>query len=210
MVSELPETTYAVLGLVDKLPGSSGYELVAVADRSFAHFWPISQTLLYKELNRLAELGWVVASRVEQARSPTKSVYRSTPSGREALAGWLATTSQHTESFRSSFLLRFFLAHLMSARHLHALLGDYRCSLVERRDDLTAIVAGLEDLLPGWSHARSNEVVRHTGKRQQPPRGPQRGSWLRSEMYARKGRRTERGYGFGESRRVRGPSATRR
>ena len=47
MVSELPETTYAVLGLVDKLPGSSGYELGAVADRSFAHFWPISQTLLY-------------------------------------------------------------------------------------------------------------------------------------------------------------------
>ncbi len=144
MVSELPETSYAVLGLVDKLPGSSGYELVAVANRSFAHFWPISQTLLYKELNRLAELGWVVASRVEQARSPTKSVYRSTPSGREALAGWLATTSQHTESFRSSFLLRFFLAHLMSARHLHALLGDYRRSLVERRDDLTDIVAGLE------------------------------------------------------------------
>ncbi len=106
MVSELPETTYAVLGLVDKLPGSSGYELVAVADRSFAHFWPISQTLLYKELNRLAELGWVVASRVERARSPTKSVYRSTPSGREALAGWLATMSQHTESFRSSWVLR--------------------------------------------------------------------------------------------------------
>lgn len=47
MVSEMPETTYAVLGLVDRLPGSSGYELVAVTDRSFAHFWPISQTLLY-------------------------------------------------------------------------------------------------------------------------------------------------------------------
>ena len=30
-MSEHPETTYAVLGLVDKLPGSSGYESAGVA-----------------------------------------------------------------------------------------------------------------------------------------------------------------------------------
>jgi hypothetical protein len=56
LAAELPDSTYAVLGLVDNVPGSSGYDLVAVVGRSFAHFWPTSQTLLYRELDRLRDL----------------------------------------------------------------------------------------------------------------------------------------------------------
>ena len=78
MTAELPDTTYAVLGLIDKVPNASGYDLVAVAGRSFAHFWPISQTLLYRELERLAELGWVAATRVDQIRAPSKWTYQTT------------------------------------------------------------------------------------------------------------------------------------
>jgi hypothetical protein len=35
-MSEHPEPTYAVLGLVDKLPGSSGYELAGVAAKDIS------------------------------------------------------------------------------------------------------------------------------------------------------------------------------
>ena len=62
----LPESTYAVLGLVDKVPDSSGYDLASVASISFALFWPVSRTLLYRELERLTELEWVDASPLEQ------------------------------------------------------------------------------------------------------------------------------------------------
>lgn len=140
MATSLPESTYAVLGLVDKLPGSSGYDLVAVADRSFAHFWPISQTLLYRELNRLAELGWVSATRVEQTRSPGKWIYECTPSGRGAMAGWLAAPVEHAGTFRSGFLLRFFFAHLMSPAQVRSVLADYRTALTTQRDAFSVLI----------------------------------------------------------------------
>lgn len=145
MVGKVPETTYAVLGLVDKLPGSSGYELVAIAGRSFAHFWPISQTLLYRELNRLAELGWATASRVEQGRAPSKWIYQTTPAGQEILTAWLATALEPIEMFRSGFLLRFFFAHRTSRTQRRSLLADYRTMLTVQCDEFAAVVDKLGD-----------------------------------------------------------------
>jgi DNA-binding PadR family transcriptional regulator len=72
----LPDSAYGVLGLVDKVPNSSRYELLGVADRSFAYFWPISQTLLYRELDRLTRLGWLTATRVIQTRAHERGVNR--------------------------------------------------------------------------------------------------------------------------------------
>jgi DNA-binding PadR family transcriptional regulator len=63
-------STYAVLGLVDKVPDSSGYDLAAIADRSLHYFWPVSHTLMYRELKRLTDLGWVASHRVEQVVAP--------------------------------------------------------------------------------------------------------------------------------------------
>jgi DNA-binding PadR family transcriptional regulator len=138
-----PETTYAVLGLVDKVPGSSGYDLVAIADRSFAHFWPISQTLLYRELNRLAELGWVTAQRIDEGRSPTKWIYYTTSSGQAVLVEWLAKPAERISTFRSGFLLRFFFAHRMPPEKVSSLLIDYQADLTTHRDDYAALVEKL-------------------------------------------------------------------
>lgn len=135
-----PETTFAVLGLVDKVPGSSGYDLAAIADRSFAYFWPISQTLLYRELNRLAELGWVTARRVDEGRSPPKWIYHTTPSGQAVLLEWLATPAERISTFRSGFLLRFFFAHPMPAEKVSSLLAEYHDELTAQRGELEAIV----------------------------------------------------------------------
>jgi PadR family transcriptional regulator, regulatory protein AphA len=136
----LPDTTYAVLGLIDKVPGSSGYELVAVAGRSFAYFWPISQTLLYRELDRLTGLGWVAATRVEQLHAPGKWTYRTTPAGQRALAEWLATSSPGTSSFRSGMLLRCFFAYRMHPDQVRSLLSAYRSALQAQQEELVAIM----------------------------------------------------------------------
>ena len=136
MAAELPDTTYAVLGLIDKVPGASGYELVAVAGRSFAHFWPISQTLLYRELDRLANLGWVAATRVEQLHAPSKWTYHTTAAGQQALAGWLAAPTPATSSFRSGVLLRFFFSYRMHPDQVGSLLADYRSTLQAQQEEL--------------------------------------------------------------------------
>ena len=140
MATSLPDTTYAVLGLIDKVPGASGYELVAVAGRSFAHFWPISQTLLYRELDRLTGLGWVAATRVEQLHAPGKWTYRITAAGQQGLADWLATPIPATSSFRSGALLRFFFAYRIHPDQVRSLLADYRTALQAQAEELMAIM----------------------------------------------------------------------
>jgi PadR family transcriptional regulator, regulatory protein AphA len=139
-MAELPDTTYAVLGLIDKVPGASGYELVVVAGRSFAHFWPISQTLLYRELDRLTGLGWVAATRVEQVHAPSKWTYHITAAGGRALADWLATSSPTASSFRSGVLLRFFFAYRMHPHHVRSLLSAYRSALQAQQEGFVAIM----------------------------------------------------------------------
>jgi PadR family transcriptional regulator, regulatory protein AphA len=140
LAAELPDTTYAVLGLIDKVPGSSGYELVAVAGRSFAHFWPISQTLLYRELDRLTGLEWVAATRVEQLHAPGKWTYHLTPAGQRALAEWLATSSPGAGSFRSGLLLRCFFAYRMHPDQVRSLLSAYRSALQAQQEEFMAIM----------------------------------------------------------------------
>jgi PadR family transcriptional regulator, regulatory protein AphA len=144
LVAKVPDTTYAVLGLVDKVPGASGYELVGVAARSFAHFWPVSQTLLYRELDRLTSLGWVAATRVEQLHAPSKWTYRITAAGQEALAGWLATPTPASSSFRSGVLVRFFFTYRMDPDQVRSLLADYRSALQTQAKEFVAIMDKLE------------------------------------------------------------------
>jgi PadR family transcriptional regulator AphA len=146
LTAELPDTTFAVLGLIDKVPGASGYELVAVAGRSFAHFWPISQTLLYRELDRLTGLGWVSAARVEQLHAPSKWTYQTTAAGRQVLADWLATPTPGTSSFRSGVLLRFFFSYRMDPDQVWSLLADYRSALAAQAEEYTAIMDKLAAL----------------------------------------------------------------
>src|ERR1700694_1121022 len=104
MMSDLPETTYAVLGLVDMRP-SSGYDLAALADRSLGYFWPISRTLVYRELGRLESLAWVRSEPVAQDRLPDKCVWSTTQQGRHSLADWLSQPALSGSGNRNGFLL---------------------------------------------------------------------------------------------------------
>jgi PadR family transcriptional regulator, regulatory protein AphA len=146
VAAQLPDSTYAVLGLIDKVPGSSGYDLVGVAGRSFAYFWPISQTLLYRELDRLTDLGWVTATRVTQTRVPSKWIYHVTESGKRALTDWLANPVPDGGGFRSPVLLRFFFAHRMDPDQVRALLNGYRSVLLVQHDELQAITEKLAEV----------------------------------------------------------------
>lgn len=147
MVADLPETTYAVLGLLDKRP-ASGYDLAAFADRSLGYFWPISRTLVYRELARLESLGWVRGEPVPQDRLPDKRVWSSTEDGRGALAGWLSQPAVVGGGDRNGFLVKFFFGARMSPEAMRTLLDDYRESLEATRADLAALVDHL-DGIPG-------------------------------------------------------------
>lgn len=146
-VSDLPETTYAVLGLLSR-SASSGYDLAALADRSLGYFWPISRTLVYRELGRLQSLGWARSAAVPQDRLPDKRVWSTTPEGDRALDSWLAQPAVTGSGNRNGFLLKFYLGARMPPAAMRELLEDYREALQTARTDLAALVERLSGI-PG-------------------------------------------------------------
>ena len=169
-VAEHPETTYAVLGLVDKVPGSSGYELAGIAASSLAFFWPISRTLLYRELARLSAMGWVEPTRVEQTQAPSKWTYETTSNGQRALSDWLATPLESAGTQRNPVLLRLFFSYRLPAEQARSLLSGYRDRLEMQRDQLSAILDKLGAISTpqaraGWLAARHGVLTMEAGLR---------------------------------------------
>jgi DNA-binding PadR family transcriptional regulator len=122
----------------------SGYELSAYADRSIAHFWPISRSLVYREASRLEGLGLVRGTDVAQERLPDKRTYELTAEGRRTLDRWLAEAPFDRDRGRSSFLLMFFFGERMPSSRIRELVGEYRRAAEQDVADLSAIVERLE------------------------------------------------------------------
>lgn len=137
--TELPTTSYAVLGLLCVRP-MSGYELATFTDRTIAHFWPIPRSQLYRELPRLEHLGLVVAEIVAQTAAPDKRVYEITSPGRQALQAWVDDEAIPGERQKNGLLVKVYLARFGSPTTLRRLLADYRGQVEQDLVDLRAIV----------------------------------------------------------------------
>lgn len=151
---DLPETTYAVLGLLD-MKAASGYDLAAFADQALGRFWPISRTLVYRELGRLESLGWVESEPVAQDRLPDKRVWSSTEAGRGALTGWLVQPAVPGGADRNGFLVKFFFGDRIPPEAMRRLLDDYRETLEATRVDLAALIEHLGGVPDGRMGRRS-------------------------------------------------------
>ncbi|WP_078327302.1 PadR family transcriptional regulator [Mycobacteroides salmoniphilum] len=71
---------------------ASGYDLSKRFDATVANFWMATPQQLYRELDRLASDGLIVARIVEQDRRPTKRMYSLTETGRQILRAFTAST----------------------------------------------------------------------------------------------------------------------
>lgn len=102
----LTDTSYAVLGLVDRFGPVTPYQLKQVAQVSILHFWSIPHTQIYTECGRLAEAGLLEERREETGRR--RRVYRLSASGRRALDGWRRDPSTDLYELRDPGLLKLF------------------------------------------------------------------------------------------------------
>lgn len=94
----------AVLGLLSETPGS-GYDLLQHFAKSLADIWPATQSQLYGELSKLADLG-LIASAAVGPRG--RKEYHITEAGRTELQRWV-THPEEDPPFRSPKLLRILL-----------------------------------------------------------------------------------------------------
>ena len=102
----LSETSYAVLGLVERCEPVTPYQLKQVAQVSLFHFWSIPHTQIYTECTRLADAGLLDEQQEKTGRR--RRVYTLSDAGREALSEWLADPQTGIYELRDPGLLKLF------------------------------------------------------------------------------------------------------
>lgn len=125
---KLPNTAWAVLGLLS-FPGErSGYDLKKWADSSLRFFyWSPALSQIYTELKRLEQLGFAVSRIASQDELRNKRLYSITEAGQQALAAWARDTPAGPPVLKHGVALRVWMGHLSEPEEL-------RKTLVEHRD----------------------------------------------------------------------------
>lgn len=121
---------HAILAFVQFQP-MTGYDLKKYFDDSVRHFWPATQSHIYKALDRLLQSGWVRVEHVEQKNRPDRKVYSITPAGAQELHRWLSTPLP-LESIRQEWLIQIFFAHSLSNQQIARLLEARAAAIRER------------------------------------------------------------------------------
>jgi DNA-binding PadR family transcriptional regulator len=139
----LTETSYTVLGLLEKIQPATPYDLKNMAQASTFHFWAVPHTQLYTECGRLAKAGLLSEEREDSGRR--RRIYRLTRLGQRELAVWRDEPTEEYEEIRDPATLKLFFGGDPS-RLADAQLNAHRRRLrayQEIREHMT-------DAPPGW------------------------------------------------------------
>lgn len=106
---------WACLGIICETP-IHGFGVAARLKPTgdIGRIWTMSRALTYRSIEQLA-----LRSLVEEVHKEpgvaggTRTIYRATPLGRNALRGWLGTPVDHLRDFRSELLLKIELTRLL-------------------------------------------------------------------------------------------------
>lgn len=180
--SELPTTSYAVLGLLT-FGEMSGYDVNKIADQSIAFFFTPAKSQIYSELRRLVSLDFATEREVAQDRRPDKRLYRITDRGRRALREWLENTEVEGGEIKSPFLVKVFFGAQMSRESFLEQVREMRKRDEDQLHALREIEKVIKDeddmffpyltLKCGLAHTRAlirweTEVIRELEKREGP------------------------------------------
>ncbi|MFD8573254.1 PadR family transcriptional regulator [Streptomyces sp. NPDC059639] len=149
----LPQTAWAVLGLLS-FPGErTGYELKKWADASLRFFYGAPAfSQIYAELRRLEELGYVTSRRSGPEEPRAKRTYAITGEGRAALDSWAADTDDPgAVSLKHPVLLRVWLGHLAEPERLCALVAEHIEHTEGELSDVREALAKT-DGVEAWAH----------------------------------------------------------
>ncbi len=136
---------YALLGFLTEQP-DHGYELHQRMASELGHVWHVSQSQVYNILKRLELQGNITGSVQEQAKLPSRLLYRLTPAGRARFDGWLDTpTGCSVRAIRVEFITRLYFASREGSSKADALID---AQVEETRRGLLRLQAILDELPP--------------------------------------------------------------
>lgn len=101
---------HGLLGLLN-YSDMTGYELAKTFDDSLCYFWQAQTSQIYRELNKMEEMGFLSSHIEMQTEKPNKRVYTITAAGKTELQHWL-NSDMPVEMMptRSEVLLRLFFS----------------------------------------------------------------------------------------------------
>ncbi len=102
----LSDTSFVVLGLIERAQPATPYDLKRLAAISTSHFWSLPHTQLYTECARLAGEGLLQERREREGRR--RRTYTLTRAGREALERWRSQPPTALYELRDPGLLKLF------------------------------------------------------------------------------------------------------
>lgn len=127
---------HAILGFLSTSP-KTGYDLQKKIDLSIQHFWPSTQSQVYRTLKEL-EADALIRCEIEyQSDKPNKKIYCLTDKGSDELLRWLSEPLK-TAPHRNQFLVQLFFSRSVSTQTIVANLTSYRRELEERLHFLKA------------------------------------------------------------------------
>jgi DNA-binding PadR family transcriptional regulator len=103
-VIQLTQTSYVVLGLVERAGEATPYDLKQIVAATIGGFFSIPHSQLYAEPERLARAGYLRERRERSGRR--RKHYVLTDKGRSALRKWLRTPTEELYELRDPGLLK--------------------------------------------------------------------------------------------------------
>jgi DNA-binding PadR family transcriptional regulator len=141
-LQDLSLFSYEILALVGK-EGAGAHDLLRMARGGRILDWA-GESQYYAEPKRLAKLGYL-DTRKEPGRTRSRTVYRLTAKGLEALRGY-AQTPVSFQPVKSDLLLRMLMADLVGEGVTRASIGTLRAEIAELEERLDETAAGARNL----------------------------------------------------------------
>jgi DNA-binding PadR family transcriptional regulator len=138
----MSETSFIVLGLLERLEPATPYDLKQMATVSTSNFWSVPHTQIYTECARLADAG--LLSEQQEQTGRRRRIYRLTAAGRRELDRWRATLPDAPYQLRDPATLRLFFGAEPGplAEHQVAAHRDRLAALERQRDRVTEAPEG--------------------------------------------------------------------
>jgi len=156
-MSTLTTTSYALLGQLAYRPWTA-YELAKGMAWNFDYFWPRARSLVYAEVKRLADAGFVKGE-MSFVGARSRTTYSITSEGMQALRQWLATPPT-VFGLEMEALVRVWLAGFGRREDLLQTLAHTQAEaekMLRVADEVRA--AYLEGHAPGQSHVHVRALL---------------------------------------------------
>ncbi|MBN1303800.1 MAG: PadR family transcriptional regulator [Anaerolineales bacterium] len=121
---------HTILGFLNAAP-KTGYDLQKSIDLSIQHFWPSTQSQIYRTLKELEGEKLISGEIHIQSEKPNKKVYTLTAAGQEELVRWLSEPLV-IPPHRSQFLVQLFFSRHLDPSIIISNLENHRNQLEKR------------------------------------------------------------------------------